>query len=152
MSDSSPLEMRELTQADVDLLCDLNHQLQVDEGSAPMTIPQLRDRLQQWLAEDSDAMGFYRNDRLLGYALWQRPYIDTANRPCVYLRQLFVQRDCRRLGYGQTIFQLLQDRVWPAGVNILLQVMVSNASGRQFWQSLGVEEVGINCVLPGKQP
>jgi SAM-dependent methyltransferase len=129
------LNWRFATAADLQALAELNHQLIADEGhDNPMTLPELRARMAEWLADDYKAVLFERAHALLGYALYR-----TGERNSVHLRQFFVARDARRRGVGRRAIELLMREVLP-GKRVVVEVLTRNDRGAAFWLALGFQD------------
>jgi hypothetical protein len=64
---------RTATLADAPELAEMNHRLIHDEGHRnPMTVEELRVRMQGWLRGEHEAAVFEQDGRIAGYALFQR--------------------------------------------------------------------------------
>ncbi|MBW2142374.1 MAG: GNAT family N-acetyltransferase, partial [Deltaproteobacteria bacterium] len=84
-------------------LAELNHQLIRDEGHwNPMTVPELENRMRDWLADVYRAIIFQGDEDILAYALYRED--DTL----IYLRQFFVIRNRRRQGIGRRAMDILR--------------------------------------------
>jgi GNAT superfamily N-acetyltransferase len=100
------LDYRFAIDDDLDLLAEWNHQLIRDEGHRNrMTVPELRDRMEGWLAGEDKAVLFRFEAGPMAYALYRESETE------VYLRQLFVRRDHRRAGIGRNAVELLRSQV-----------------------------------------
>ncbi len=96
------MEYRFATEQDLDLLAEWNHQLIQDEGHRnPMAVPELRERMRNWIAAEYKAVVFLADNAPVAYGL----YRETEEE--VYLRQLFVRRDRRRSGIGRQAMVLI---------------------------------------------
>jgi len=129
------MQIRPATVEDAETLGALNAQLIRDEGHRnAMTIPQLVERMADWLRVDYEAAIAEERGTIVGYALFRR---------CaeyVYLRQLFVKAEDRRRGIGRSLFQWLLQNAWQAAPRIRIDVLVGNDAGRRFWESIGFRE------------
>lgn len=64
------IESRFAADSDLDLLAEWNYQLIQDEGHRnPMTVPELRERMRDWLAGEYQAMIFWRAVGFKDYCL-----------------------------------------------------------------------------------
>ena len=136
------LQYRSATAVDVALLARMNRQLIEDEGHRNrMTLPELEERMGQWLATEYTAIMFEQHTMPVAYALF-RP--EAAS---IYLRQFFVERQYRRHGIGRQAMQLLLTEVWPPGWRITLDVLVHNQRGRAFWHALGFQDYAITLEM-----
>jgi len=94
---------------DVSVIAPMNAQLIRDEGHRnAMTVPQLAERLTAWLKAEYQACLFELESKAIGYALYR------VEPEYIYLRQLFVQPEMRRLG-----------------------VVRGNTRAERYWESLG---------------
>ena len=90
------LTFRAATPRDCPLLADLNHQLIRDEGHRnAMTLPQLEGRMRSWLTGEYRAVIFENGGEVVAYTLYREQAEE------IYLRQLFVIRNCRLQGIGR---------------------------------------------------
>ena len=120
-------------QADVPELVRLNRMLIEDEqADNAMTAPELERRMAGFLAGVYRAFFFNAEGRRAGYAL-----VDLSKSP-VYLRQFFICRDCRRMGYGREALFALLEHLRVSEID--LDVYAWNSRGLAFWQALGFAE------------
>ncbi len=118
--------------ADIPTLAALNAQLIVDEGSDnPMTVPQLAERMTEWLDGRYRAILFEIGAEAVAYAL----YRDDGE--SIYVRHFFVTRTHRRNGVGREAMTLLMDEVFPPEKRVVVDVLVRNGRGVAFWHALG---------------
>jgi GNAT superfamily N-acetyltransferase len=126
--------------ADAEALGALNAQLIRDEGHRnAMTVPELVDRMASWLRgeyegvlveEDANDAG----GEIVGYALFRR------EPDSVYLRQIFVRAENRRRGFGRSMIEWLMTNAWQSAARVRIEVLVGNATGREFWHALGFRD------------
>lgn len=129
---SERLRPRRATAADIQTLAELNAQLIVDEGSDnPMTVPQLAERMSEWLAGRYRAVLFDIESEAAAYVL----YRDDGE--SVYVRHFFVTRAHRRSGVGREAMTLLMNEVFPPEKRVVVDVLARNARGLAFWHALG---------------
>lgn len=120
---------------DAETLATMNHQLIRDEGHRNlMNVAQLTDRMRSWLNADYTAALFETQQSPLGYALFRR------EPDHVYLRQFFVRSEFRRQGIGRDAIRWLWSNAWTDTTRLRIDVLVGNASGREFWTSVGFHE------------
>lgn len=118
------------TQADVPELSRLNRMLIEDEqADNPMTDAQLEQRMADFLSADYEAFFFAAEDVRVGYALVNR------TKDPLYLRQFFICREHRRMGYGREAFFALLNHLKCAAIDI--EVYVWNHRALAFWELLG---------------
>ena len=133
---------RKAAKADCALLGELNHQLIRDEGHRNrMTVPQLQKRMRGWLAGEYAAILFEKGAEVVAYALYREEPDQ------IYLRQLFVQRHCRRRGLGRQAFGILRSQIWPAHKRLTVQVLSANATAVAFWKSVGFQEYSLTLEI-----
>lgn len=121
------------TQSDTPELAHLNRMLIEDEKAENnMTIAQLEQRMADFLSSEYKAFFFETDGKRVGYAL-----VNTAKEP-LYLRQFFICREARRMGYGKTAFHALLDHLQIREIDI--DVYAWNQRGISFWKSLGFHE------------
>lgn len=141
----SLLEFRFATANDADLLAQWNHQLIQDEGHRNrMTVPELADRMRGFLTGEYKAVLFARDGSDVAYALFRESPSE------IYLRQLFVSRDCRRQGIGRAAVGLLRSQVWPSDKRLVVEVLVANEPAVAFWRSIGFVDYALTLeIVPG---
>jgi len=129
------MQFRSATVEDAETLGVLNAQLIRDEGHRnAMTIPQLAERMADWLRGEYEAAIVEERGEIVGYALFRR------DADYVYLRQIFVRAENRRRGIGRSLFQWLRQNAWQAAPRIRIDVLVGNRAARCFWESIGFRE------------
>jgi GNAT superfamily N-acetyltransferase len=129
------LEYRFASDDDLDLLAEWNYQLIRDEGHRnPMTIPQLRARMEEWLAGEYKTVVFQSQSELIAYALYREQEDE------IYLRQLFVRQDRRRQGVGREAVALLREKIWPRHMRLTVEVLTKNDPAVAFWRSVGYRD------------
>ena len=121
------------TSNDVVELAQLNRMLIEDEKAEnTMTLSELEQRMADFLNADYKAFFFEANGNHVGYAL-----INITASP-LYLRQFFIAREYRRMGYGRKSFHALLEKLQIAEIDV--DVYAWNQSGIAFWKSLGFSE------------
>ena len=129
--------IRMATDKDLSLLADMNCQLIKDEGhSNPMSISELQDRMKSWLQGGYSAALIEVDSEIVGYALWRN------DKRHLYIRQFFVQPECRHKHVGTIAIQSLKQNHWHNRL-IRLEVLVNNQRGHSFWQSAGFEDYSL---------
>ena len=132
------LSHRAATLADAPGLAELNYQLIQDEGHRNrMTVPELEERMRNWLATDYQAVLFTRGDRAVAYALF-RP-----EEGSVYVRQFFVGRECRRGGVGRMAMQILLGETLRDFDRVYLDVLIDNSAAHAFWEAVGFRDYAV---------
>ena len=96
------------TDNDLDRLAEWNHQLIRDEGHRnTMAIPELRDRMNGWLASEYKDVLFRLESDSVACALYKENVSE------VYLRLFFVGRRRINKGVGRGTVDILRNQVWP---------------------------------------
>lgn len=132
------MEYRIASDSDLDLLATWNHQLIRDEGHRnPMTVPELRERMQGWLAGEYQAVIFEANAEPVAYALSMESPTE------VYLRQLFVTPSRRREGIGRKAVETLRSQIWPRGKRLTVGVLTANLRAVAFWRAVGYSDYSL---------
>ncbi|MBN2209863.1 MAG: GNAT family N-acetyltransferase [Sedimentisphaerales bacterium] len=130
------------TNDDFDLLAEWNHQLIRDEGHRnPMTIPQLRERMEGWLGGEYKAVIFETDREAVAYAL----YKETDKE--IYLRQLFVVRNRRRQGSERKAMEILRRNIWPSGKRLTVEVLTANSAAVAFWRAVGYKDYALTLEI-----
>ena len=126
------------------LLAELNHQLICDEGHRnKMTVPELEQRMKDWLTSEYAAVIFETDGEIVAYALYRE---QTAG---IYLRHFFVVRTRRRQGIGREAFDILRSQIWPKDKRLTVDVLVQNTAAIAFWRSVGCRDYSLTLeVLP----
>ena len=128
---------RAATVADAALLGRLNHLLIRDEGHRnPMGVDELVERMRRWLTDEGyEALLGFDGDDLVAYVLWR----DEPD--CVYLRQIFVQREHRRQGVARHLMLSVFER-WP-DKRLTVDVLAGNARALAFWRRMGYRDYAV---------
>ncbi len=129
------MQFRLATLDDAPALAEMNRQLIRDEGHRnPMNLRQLTDRMSGWLAGEYRAAVIEQAAAPTGYALYRE------ESDFIYLRQLFVCPEHRRMGVGRTALAWLWENAWNDASRLRIDVLVTNTAGRAFWQSVGFND------------
>jgi GNAT superfamily N-acetyltransferase len=138
---------RQATLNDCALLAELNHLLLHDENhrNKRMSIPELEQRMRDWLAAEYAAVILEKDGEVVAYALYREQPEE------IYLRQLFVARNRRRNGIGRRAVEILRTRIWPANKRLTVDVLAQNAAAIAFWRSVGYKDYCLALeILPEK--
>jgi len=135
---------RRATLNDCALLAELNHQLIRDEGHRnKMTVPELGQRMLDWLQSEYSAIVFEDGNETVAYALYREQAEE------IYLRQLFVVRNRRRQGIGRQAMEILRGEIWPKQKHLTVEVLVKNTAAVQFWRAVGYQDYSLTLeILP----
>jgi predicted acetyltransferase len=141
------MTFREATLDDCPRLAELNHQLIHDEGHRnKMTVPELEQRMRNWLSSEYDAVIFEKGGEVVAYALYREQAAG------IYLQQLFVIRDRRRQGIGRRTFEILRSSIWPADKRLTVDVLVQNTAATAFWRAVGYKDYCLTLEVLPKGP
>ncbi len=141
------MEYRLATDRDLDLLAEWNHQLIRDEGHRNrMTVPELRVRMQGWLAGEYAAVLFHVGTAPVAYAL----YRETDDE--VYLRHFFVVRERRRQGLGREALGILRERIWPPTKRLTVEALTANQQGVSFWRAVSFQDYALTLEIMPREP
>ena len=135
---------------DVPLLARLNRQLVEDEGHRNRFRPDtwLEDRMRGFLAGGYRGVLFERETRVVAYALYTDP---TENTDTIYLRQIFVDRSCRRQGVGREVMRLLLEEIWPKEKRITVGVLKGNQTAIDFYRAIGFQPYSMEMELIARE-
>lgn len=121
---------------DAEKLAILNKCLIQDEKSGnAMEVGELETRMRGFLETDYSAYFFIESGEKIGYAL-----VNNARSP-IYLRQFFIDRNCRNRHYGSQAFQMLLKTLGAKEID--LEVLPWNENALSFWKHLGFMETCI---------
>lgn len=109
-----------------------------------MSVPQLEQRMRDWLNSEYRAVLFEEDREVVAYALFQ----DQPDQ--IYLRQLFVARHKRRRGFGREAVQILRSRIWRKNKRLTVEVLVANESAVAFWRAVGYVDYAVTLEIPPK--
>ena len=129
--------------ADAGVIAPMNAQLIRDEGHRnAMTVPQLVERMTDWLKGDYQAHLFDLESKAVGYALYR------IEPEFIYLRQLYVEPALRRHGIASEALEWLRLNVWGGRARVRIDVLVGNHSGIEFWRSVGFTDYCVTMERP----
>src|SRR5882762_3386959 len=107
------IRYRPATVEDASVIAPMNAQLIRDEGHRnAMTVPQLAERMTEWLKTGYHASLFELEGKTIGYALYR------LEPEYVYLRQLFVQPELRRRGIARRALEWLRQNAWSVRARV----------------------------------
>lgn len=104
---------------------------------------EFEDRIRNNMNNGCVVYHFMEEDKILGYAM-----INMERTP-YYLIDFFTDREYRRTGVGKTAFQMLLKELDTETLD--LDVFCWNTRGREFWKSLGFEEMAIIMRRQGEK-
>jgi ribosomal protein S18 acetylase RimI-like enzyme len=135
------------TDEDVPLLAGMNRRLVEDEGHRNRfrSDAWLEDRMRGFLAGGYRAVLFEREGRIIAYAL----YADhTEHDDTIHLRQIYVDRSCRRQGVGREAMRILLQEIWPKDKRITVGALYGNQTAIAFYKALGFQPYSVELELP----
>jgi GNAT superfamily N-acetyltransferase len=101
-----------------------------------MGVDELVERMRRWLTDEGyEALLGFDGDDLVAYVLWR----DEPD--CVYLRQIFVQREHRRQGVARHLMLSVFER-WP-DKRLTVDVLAGNARALAFWRRMGYRDYAV---------
>ena len=108
-----------------------------------MTVPELEQRMRGWLQAEYAAVLFEKGCETVAYALYREQSEE------IYLRQLFVVRQCRRQGIGRHAIEILRRQIWSGIKRLTVEVLVKNTAAVAFWRARGYEDYSLMLeILP----
>ena len=142
------MNFRFATMADSAMLAKLNYQLIQDEGHRNrMGLPELEQRMRDWLTGEYHGVLFEEKNTIIVYALY-REQVDE-----IYLRHFFVSRSHRRQGKGRQAMEMLRQQIWPKDKRLTVETLAANEAGVAFWRSTGYKDYALKLeILPGGPP
>lgn len=136
------MNFRRANANDCALLAELNHQLIHDEGHRnPMTVPELEQRMKEWIVSEYIATLFENGGEVVAYALYREEPAE------IYLRQLFVVRQHRRQGFGRMALEILRSKIWPKNKRLTVEVLVHNQAAIAFWRAMGYQNYSLKLEI-----
>jgi len=129
------LKFRFATESDVPWLSKMNQRLIQDEGHRnKMTLPELEQRMSNFLQKEYDAVIAGVGQADIAYALYRQ------DPEWLHLRQIFVIEDMRRKGFSRRLIEWLKNNPWKKCKKIRTDVLVDNIAGIDFWKAVGFRE------------
>lgn len=111
-----------------------------------MTAAQLEQRMRDWLAGEYRAVVYEDNGEVVAYALFQEQTEE------IYLRQLFVTRNRRRLGIGRRAVEILRSEIWPKTKRLTVDVLTTNKTAIAFWRAVGYADYSLRLeIMPAHE-
>ena len=124
-------------------LAEMNARLLEDEGhrNRDMPVSDLERRMRGWLESGEYEAVVFEIDGPVAYALFRRDGDE------VFLRQLFVERECRRQGIGRAAVDLLVTEILGSPARVTLEVLSHNVAARHFWNAVGFRNYAVGMEL-----
>jgi ribosomal protein S18 acetylase RimI-like enzyme len=143
------MEYRFASTDDIALLARMNRELTEDENHRNRSRPVswFEQRMQGFLTGSYKAVLFERDGRVLAYAL----YTDqTEHADAIYLRQIYVDRSCRRQGVGREAMKILLNEIWPRAKRITVGVLTGNQPAIDFYRAIGFQPYSMEMEFPAR--
>jgi GNAT superfamily N-acetyltransferase len=135
------LKFRKAIESDFNMLGEMNKRLIEDEGhSNPMNVSELTNRMESFLGDNYTAFMIYDESDIVGYCLFR------DDNDFIYIRQLFIERNKRNLGYGKACIQWLKENLWQDR-KIRTDVLSHNPKGIEFWRKIGFNDYCITMEM-----
>jgi predicted acetyltransferase len=136
------MTFRPATLDDCPLLATMNQQLIQDEGHRNrMTVPELEQRMREWLGSEYRAIIYEESGEVVAYALFREQPQE------IYLRQLFVVRHRRRQGLGRHAVEILRSEIWPKTKRLTVDVLLANKAAVAFWRAMGYTDYSLTLEI-----
>ena len=138
------MTFRAATLDDCPRLAELNYQLIRDEGHRNrMTVPELEQRMRDWLTGEYRAVIYEDGSEVVAYALYREQQEE------IYLRHLFVVGHRRSQGIGRRAVEILRLQIWPKTKRLTVEVLVANKRAVSFWRAVGYADYALALeILP----
>jgi len=112
-----------------------------------MTVPELEQRMKDWLAGEYRAVIYEDAGEVVAYALYREQIEE------IYLRQLFVVRHRRSQGIGHRAVEILRTQIWPKTKRLTVEVLIGNQRAVNFWRAAGFADYALSLELfPENRP
>ncbi len=136
------LKFRFATESDVPWLAKMNQQLIQDEGHRnKMTLPELEQRMSNFLQKEYEAVIASLGQTDIGYALYRQ------DPEWLYLRQVFIINSIRCKGFGRRFIEWLRINPWNKCKRVRTDDLVDNIAGIDFWKAVGFKEYCITMEM-----
>lgn len=137
------ISYRPTTLADAVEMAPLNARLILDEGHRnAMTVPELQQRMEDWLKSGYQAVIFESGSETVGYALFRH------EPEYLYIRHLFVIPEQRRKGIARNALDWMKRNVCQDTARARIEVLVGNKTAIDFWHAVGFTDY---CIAMEKE-
>src|SRR5262249_33475766 len=106
-----------------------------------MTLMELEQRMRGWLSNEYRAVLYEDGGGVVAYALFREREQE------IYLRQVFVVRDRRRLGIGRRAVAILRSKVWPKTKRLTVEILVTNQKALAYWRAVGYRDYALTLEI-----
>ena len=135
------VEFKKAELKDVKILGAMNKRLIDDEGhSNPMNIYELTERMRNFIVNEYEAYLIVKENEISGYCLFR------DDKEYIYIRQLYVERNNRKMGLGKSCIQWLKSNLW-INRKIRMDVLSKNTNGIEFWRKIGFKDYCITMEM-----
>ena len=126
---------------DVKILGIMNKRLIEDEGhSNPMNTDELTERMRNFISNEYTAYLIVIENGIAGYCLFR------DDKEYIYIRQLYVEENKRKMGLGKACIQWLKSNLW-INRKIRMDVLNKNKNGIEFWRKIGFQNYAITMEM-----
>ena len=120
---------------DIPLVAAMNRRLQQDECADVLPTEQIEARLRGWIGSGQYSVLLIKHsDQVVGYLLYTTEPLESS---AIYIRQLYIERNYRRQGYGAATIQAFAENHTERGRPIEIDVFTWNNAGHAFWEAIG---------------
>jgi len=144
------MEYRFATVDDVPILSRMNRQLVEDEQHRNRfkSDAWFEERMRDFLMRGYKAVLFEIEGEIVAYALYtdHPDHSDT-----IYLRQIFVDRTCRRQGIGREVMRILNEKIWTQDKRLTVEVLVGNEVALAYYKAVGFREYSLELEIPSSE-
>jgi ribosomal protein S18 acetylase RimI-like enzyme len=81
-----------------------------------------------------------KENEILGYCLFR------DDKEYIYIRQLYVEKNKRKMGLGKACIQWLKSNLW-IDRTIRMDVLSNNKDGIEFWRKMGFKDYCITMEM-----
>lgn len=143
------LRLQSAGNSDLQLLAEMNKQLIEDEKSSnPMGLKELEERMREFLESTWEIDLIMKEAKVIGYTLYKyQEDIFNRDEKQVYVRQYFIRRECRNMGYGIAGIELLKKTRFINVKRIEIDVLETNPEGKRFWDKAGFKPYYTNMRM-----
>ncbi|MBN1290391.1 MAG: GNAT family N-acetyltransferase [Candidatus Latescibacteria bacterium] len=137
---------RHATLNDITVLAAMNRQLAGDEQHRNRNKPTewFNKRMELFLNGEYEAIIFEQDKKVLGYALYRN---HPEQSDTIYLRQIFINRNYRRQGFGHKAIKIMMNEVWPKDKRLTVEVLSGNDAAISFYKSVGFQDYCLELEL-----
>jgi RimJ/RimL family protein N-acetyltransferase len=127
----------------------MNKQLIEDEKSSnPMGIRELEECMREFLESNWVIDLIMKEAKIIGYTLYKyQEDLLNRNEKQVYVRQYFIRRENRKMGYGIAGIELLKKTRFKDVKRIEIDVLETNPEGKRFWERAGFKPYYTNMRI-----